>query len=57
MMVAAITLLAMSGIGDVTDPELVMPMVLQKYLPIGVKGLVIAGLGEGILEGLAYALR
>jgi SSS family solute:Na+ symporter len=65
MMVAAIALLAMSGIGDVTDPELVMPMVLQKYLPMGVKGLVIAGLLSAFMStfsstansGASYVVR
>jgi len=64
-MVAAITYLAMSGIGDVTDPEMVMPMVLQKYLPIGVKGLVIAGLLSAFMStfsstansGASYVVR
>jgi Na+/proline symporter len=43
-MVAGITLLALAGIANVTDPEMVMPMVLHKYLPVGLRGLVIAGL-------------
>lgn len=43
-MVMAITLLAATGFSDVTDPEKIMPMVLQQYLPVGVRGLVIAGL-------------
>jgi Na+/proline symporter len=65
MMVAGITLLALSGIGNVTDPELVMPMVLQKYLPIGLKGLVIAGLLSAFMStfsstansGASYVVR
>ena len=65
MMVAAITLLAMNGIGDVTDPELVMPMVLQKYLSPGIKGLVIAGLLSAFMStfsstansGASYVVR
>ncbi len=43
-MVAGITLLALVGISAVDDPEQVMPIVLQKYLPVGLRGLVIAGL-------------
>ena len=43
-MCMGIALLAITGIAEVTDPEKVMPMVLQKYLPMGVRGLVIAGL-------------
>jgi Na+/proline symporter len=65
MMVAAITLLAMSGINNVTDPELVMPMVLHKYLPVGIKGLVIAGLLSAFMStfsstansGASYVVR
>lgn len=43
-MVAAITLLALCGVVSVSDPETIMPAVLQEILPIGVRGLVIAGL-------------
>ncbi len=65
MMVAGITLLAISGIGDVTDPEQVMPMVLRKYLPVGLKGLVIAGLLSAFMStfsstansGASYVVR
>jgi len=65
MMVAAIALLALSGLRDVTDLELLMPMVLQKYLPIGVKGLVIAGLLSAFMStfsstansGASYVVR
>lgn len=43
-MTAGITLLALSGIAHVTDPEQVMPIVLRKFLPVGLRGIVIAGL-------------
>ena len=43
-MCAGIVLLALAGVMNVTDPERVMPMVLAKYLPVGVRGLVVAGL-------------
>jgi len=43
-MCMGIVLLALSGIGDVHDPEKVMPLVLQEYLPPGIRGIVIAGL-------------
>lgn len=43
-MVAGITLLAMAGIANISDPEQVMPVVLKEYLPSGLRGLVIAGL-------------
>ena len=43
-MVTGITLLAMTGAAGVTDAEKVMPVVLRDYLPLGLRGLVIAGL-------------
>lgn len=43
-MVAGITLLAMAGVASISDPELIMPVILQTYLPVGFRGLVIAGL-------------
>ena len=43
-MCMGIALLAMTGIANVSDPEQVMPVVLQQYLPAGIKGIVIAGL-------------
>jgi len=43
-MCMGIALLAMTGLAETTDPEKVMPMVLGKYLPAGLRGLVIAGL-------------
>jgi len=43
-MAAGITLLALTAVTGVTDPEKVMPHVLQKFLPVGIRGFVIAGL-------------
>ena len=43
-MAAGITLLALTAVVGVTDPEKVMPHVLQKFLPTGIRGIVIAGL-------------
>ena len=43
-MCMGIVLLALIGFSNVSDPEKVMPMVLQEFLPSGMKGLVIAGL-------------
>lgn len=43
-MIMGIALLAMTGALTTGDPEQVMPMVLQQYLPAGVRGIVIAGL-------------
>ena len=43
-MTMGITLLAVTGIASVTDPEQVMPIVLKQFLPVGFRGVVIAGL-------------
>ncbi len=43
-MVMGITLLALTGFGNITDPEQVMPVVLRDCLPVGLRGIVIAGL-------------
>jgi solute:Na+ symporter, SSS family len=43
-MCAGITLLALTGIANVTDPEQVMPIVLREFLPAGIRGVVLAGL-------------
>jgi Na+/proline symporter len=43
-MVMGIALLALTGVAGVTDSERVMPLVLRDYLPLGVRGIVIAGL-------------
>ena len=65
LMVMAITLLALTGFAGVTDPELVMPEVLQEYLPTGLRGLVIAGLlaafmstfSSTVNSGASYIVR
>lgn len=43
-MVAGITMLGITGVVAADDPETIMPIVLQEYLPAGVRGVVIAGL-------------
>ena len=43
-MCMGIALLALAGLAETSDPEQVMPRVLQTYLPDGARGLVIAGL-------------
>ncbi len=43
-MCMGIALLAITGLASTSDPEQVMPIVLKTYLPIGIRGLVIAGL-------------
>lgn len=43
-MVMGIVLLALTGITGVSDAEKVMPLVLRDFLPVGIRGLVIAGL-------------
>ena len=64
-MAMGIALLAVAGVGNVTDPEQVMPVVLQQYLPIGVRGVVIAGLLAAFMStfsstingGASYVIR
>ncbi len=43
-MAAGIALLATTGVAGVTDSEKVMPLVLLRFLPDGIRGVVIAGL-------------
>jgi Na+/proline symporter len=43
-MAMGIVLLAITGVTGITDSEKVMPVVLQELLPIGIRGIVIAGL-------------
>jgi Na+/proline symporter len=55
-MVMAIVLLALSGIANIHDPEKVMPLVLQEYLPAGIRGIVIAGLLAAFMSTFRYSL-
>jgi Na+/proline symporter len=43
-MAMGIALLALTGLTGTTDAEEVMPLVLREFLPVGIRGLVIAGL-------------
>ncbi|MHC4587430.1 MAG: sodium:solute symporter family transporter, partial [Planctomycetota bacterium] len=43
-MATGIALLALVGVAGITDPETVMPIVLMEFLPVGIRGIVIAGL-------------
>lgn len=43
-MAMGIALLALTGVAGVADSEQVMPIVLREFLPLGVRGIVIAGL-------------
>ena len=43
-MAMGIALIALTGIAGVQDSEKVMPLVLRDFLPLGVRGIVIAGL-------------
>jgi Na+/proline symporter len=64
-MCMGIVLLALTGLTGVTDPEKAMPMVLQEYLPIGARGLVVAGLlaafmstfSSTVNSGASYIVR
>jgi SSS family solute:Na+ symporter len=56
-MAMGIVLLALAGITSVTDPEQVMPLVLQEYLPVGVRGLIIAGLLAAFMSTFSSTLN
>lgn len=64
-MCMGLALLALTSMAGVTDPEKVMPMVLHDYLPVGLKGLVIAGLlaafmstfSSTVNSGASYLVR
>ncbi len=64
-MVMGIALLALTGFTDTSDPEKVMPYVLQEFLPAGVRGVVIAGLlaafmstfSSSVNSGAAFVVR
>ena len=64
-MCMGLVLLALTAVGNVSDPEKVMPMVLQKFLPNGVRGLVVAGLlaafmstfSSTVNSGASYIVR
>lgn len=43
-MAMGIALIALTGIAGVQDSEKVMPLVLKDFLPLGIRGIVIAGL-------------
>jgi Na+/proline symporter len=43
-LVSGIVLLALTGVTGVSDTEKVMPIVLRDFIPLGVRGVVIAGL-------------
>jgi len=43
-LVMGIVLLALTGVSGVGDSEKVMPLVLKDFLPVGVRGIVVAGL-------------
>jgi len=42
-MTMGITLIALTGIAEVKDPEQIMPIVLKDFLPSGFRGFVLAG--------------
>ncbi len=64
-MAMGITLLALVGLSGIDDPERVMPTVLHEYLPMGVRGFVIAGLlaafmstfSSTVNSGASYLIR
>ncbi len=43
IMIASITYLAVSGLVSIDDPERILPTILRDYLPLGIRGFVLAG--------------
>ena len=64
-MVAAIVVLAVAGLGGASDPEKVLPLVLREYLPVGLRGFMLAALLAAFMStfdstvnaGAAYVVR
>jgi len=56
-MAMGIALLALTSVSNVSDPEMVMPVVLQDYIPIGMRGLVIAGLFSAFMSTFSGAVN
>ena len=56
-MAAGIALLAMSGLAGIADPEQAMPIVLKQFLPIGLRGVVIAGLLAAFMSTFAATVN
>jgi len=64
-MAAGIALLALTAMAEVSDPEKVMPRVLLEFLPVGFRGIVIAGLlaafmstfSSTVNSGASYLVR
>lgn len=48
-MAMAIAAMAITGLAGVSDPEKVLPMVIDQMLPVGLRGLAIAALLSGFL--------
>jgi len=64
-MVAAVVVMALAGLGGVTDPEKVLPLVFRDYLPTGLRGFLLAALLAAFMStfdstvnaGAAYVVR
>jgi Na+/proline symporter len=56
-MTMGIALLALTGAIGVTDSEQVMPVVLRDFLPIGMRGLVIAGLLSAFMSTFSATIN
>ncbi len=64
-MVASIVVLAIAGLGGQHDPEQVLPLVLREYLPVGLRGFILAALLAAFMStfdstvnaGAAYVVR
>ncbi|MDA0765336.1 MAG: hypothetical protein O3A87_00265 [Verrucomicrobia bacterium] len=57
MLIAGITFVAVAGVVKVTDPELILPLVINEMLPVGLRGLVLAGLAAAFMSTLSSVLN
>jgi len=64
-LVAAVVVLAIAGVAGTSDPEMVLPLVLLKKLPMGLRGITLAALLAAFMStfdatinaGASYAVR
>jgi Na+/proline symporter len=56
-MAMGIVLLALTGQSGIHDPEQVMPVVLKQFLPVGIRGVVIAGLLAAFMSTFSSTLN
>ena len=57
MLIAAITFVAIAGMVEVKDPEKILPLVINEMIPVGLRGLVLAGLAAAFMSTLSSTLN